>query len=72
MKLSVKHLSIVEVPGLNHGAIPIMRLLQYHCPDLLVGGYRLGDFDLKDIPSEKVHFSNVDRAQLAALGKSGE
>ena len=67
MKLIVKGKD-VDVPGLIPGALPLLRLLQYRCPDLLVGGYRLGDMDIQH-HSEAIHVDTMDKAQLAALGK---
>ena len=73
MKLVVKGLGEQEIRGLVPAGLPALRLVQYHSPDLLLGGYRLGDIELRpSLNTETVHVSNMDRAQLAALGKTGE
>jgi hypothetical protein len=65
MKLPVKGMGEQEIQGLTTSGIPALRLVQYHSPDLLIGGYRLGDIDLRPSFSEPI---NIDRAQLAKLG----
>jgi hypothetical protein len=65
MKLPVKGMGEQEIQGLTPSGLPALRLVQYHSPDLLVGGHRLGDIDLRPSFSEPI---NIDRAQLAKLG----
>jgi len=67
VKLHLAKGGMVDVPGINPGALPILRLHQYHCPNLLVDGQRLGDLDLKPSFKEDCPL-NVDRAQLSKIG----
>lgn len=68
MKAHVTGKGLVDIAGLTPAGIPALRLLQYHSPDMTVGGHRLGDIDLA--PSFRNDPINTDRAQLATLGAS--
>jgi hypothetical protein len=76
MKFLVQGHGDVEIAGITPVAIAALRLVQYHAPGLMVNcqedgatlSVRLADIDLRPsfTPPEP---TNVDRAQLASLGK---
>lgn len=82
MKFEVKGHGELEVEGLTPAAVPALRLVQHHSPDMTVNcktgvgilRVRLADINLAPSFSQGVILPppvvNEDRAQLAKLGSS--
>ena len=76
MKFNVKGHGELEIEGLTDAAVPALRLVQWHSPNMTVNAVtpsgvlrvKLVDVDLKPSFVRRDTVPNVDRVQLAALG----